>query len=138
MLANGQDEAEIRAKMDIPADVLAAAEEGWWNEAKPLAEADAEAVDRLIEQDIGGFIALTMARVDPAARREFSDQVLVELAEVPYTLVVEALAQARRKVSFPERLVPFIFDFVEARAEKLRVEGDRLERLARIARGGQD
>lgn len=137
MLANGQDPAEIRAKLDIPADELGAAVDGWREESRPLCDMDDATIERLVEQDIGGFMRLTMVRVSHEARREFSDQLLLELAAIPYTLVVDAMAEARRKVAFPERLVPFVFEFVEARAEKLRAEGDRLEALLRVATGSE-
>ena len=133
MLANHQEPADILAKLDLPAEEIAAALDGWREEARPLCEMDDATLEQLIEQDIGGFMRLTMVRVSHEARREFSDQLLLELAAVPYTLVVDAMAEARRKVAFPERLIPFVFEFVEARMEKLRAEGDRLERLARIA-----
>jgi hypothetical protein len=137
MLANGQPAEEIRAKLDLPDDVVSAALAGWQEEARPLCEMNDEAIEHLVEQDIGGFIRLTMVRVAHEARREFSDQLLLELAEIPYSLVVDAMAEARRKVAFPERLVPFVWEFAEARVEKLRAEGERLERLAEIAGADQ-
>lgn len=138
MLANGQEAEDIRAKLDVPADVVDAALDGWREESRSLCDMADAAIEQLVEQDIGGFMRLTMVRVSHEARREFSDQLLLELAEIPYALVVDAMAEARRKVAFPERLVPFVWEFVEARMDKLRIEGDRLERLARIADGRQD
>lgn len=138
MLANGQEAADIRAKLDIaPGDIVAAVE-GWYEEACPLAEMSDAAVERLVDDEIGGFMRLTMSRSSPQARREFSDQVLIELAGVPFSLLQTAMSEARRLLAYPERLVPFVFDFTRARAEKLVAEGDRLRRLSEIADGRQD
>src|SRR3546814_4135912 len=93
---------------------------------------DDESLHRLIEEEIGGFLKLTMARYDREARQEFSDQLIIELAEVPLSLVAPALAEARRKLAYPERLVPFIFDFIEALWSKLQTEGERLAKLVQL------
>src|SRR3546814_11725335 len=94
---------------------------------------DDESLHRLIEEEIGGFLKLTMARYDREARQEFSDQLIIELAEVPLSLVAPALAEARRKLAYPERLVPLLFDFIEARWSTLKTAGERLAK--RIGRG---
>jgi hypothetical protein len=135
MLANGQPPAEIRERLDVSVDVIREALDGWHAEACPLQLMPDAAIERLIEDDIGGFMRLTMVRVSPEARREFSDQLLAELASVPYSLLHAAMAEARRKISYPERLVPFVFDFVETRSAKLASEGERLSALLEIANG---
>jgi len=135
MLANGQEPSEIRDNFDIDSWELEAAARGWEGEARPLCETPDDAVEALIEHDIGGFMRLTMGRYSPEARREFSDQLLFELASVPYSLLGQAMAEARRKITYPERLLPFIMDFVEPRAVKLAAEGDRLLALLAITRG---
>src|SRR3546814_8029535 len=101
-------------------------------ETRPVCDRDDESLHRLIEEEIGGFLKLTMARYDREARQEFSDQLIIELAEVPLSLVAPALAEARRKLAYPERLVPFIFDFIEARWSKLKTEGERLAKLVEL------
>lgn len=138
LLENGIADEEIRERFDIAPDVLSLAYAGWSNEAYPLCVAEDAAVEALIENEIGGFLKLTMGRYSSQAQKEFCDQLMVEFAEIPYSLLGPAMAEARRKISFPERLVPFVFDFVEARMNKLRAEGEKLERLMGIARGGQD
>ena len=100
----------------------------------PLCNLDDQTIERLIANEIGGFIRLTMGRYPDTARQEFSDQLLVEFAEVPYSVLGAALGEARRRVSHPERLVPFVFDFIEARLERLRAEGEMLGALDRIVR----
>lgn len=136
LLVNGASDAEIRKSLtpDV-SSALAVAYEGWLTETEPLGAAPDAVVDRFIDEDIGGFIALTLASATAEARREFSDQVLIELAEVPVDLARDAFADARRKVSFANRLVPHIFEFVGARLDKLRLEGERLRRLMEIAGG---
>lgn len=81
-------------------------------------------------------MALAMSTHTAEARREWCDQALVEMANIPVSLVVDAIAAARIKVSFANRFIPFIHEFVEARMDALRSEGVRLERLMRIAHGG--
>lgn len=135
MLANGEEPEVIRDKLDVPAGEIVQALRGWEEEARPLAEMSDQAVEALIDDEIGGFIRLTMGRYTPEARREFSDQLLVELAAVPYSLLGVAMAEARKRISYPERLVPFVFEFVEHRFERLRAEGERLGALVRIAGG---
>ena len=102
-------------------------------ETKPVCDLSTETLEHLIENEIGGFLRLSMARYERGARQEFSDQLLIELAEVPLSLVAPALAEARRKLAYPERLVPFIFDFIDARWEKLKIEGERLAKLLELA-----
>lgn len=133
-LVNGDSDENILAAMsDQDAALILQAFEGWRAEAVSVAACPTETIERIVEDEIGGFLRLTMARYDREARREFSDQLLIELAEVPVSLLRVALSEARRKISYPERLVPFIFDFIEARWDKLRTEGERLNRLGEIA-----
>ena len=134
LLANGETAEVIRARLDLPRHVFAEAYAGWQEEAMPLCNLDDQTIERLIANEIGGFIRLTMGRYPDTARQEFSDQLLVEFAEVPYSVLGAALGEARRRVSHPERLVPFVFDFIEARLERLRAEGEMLGALDRIVR----
>ena len=135
MLANGQDKATIRGVMDLTPDDLQTALEGWHAEVRPLAQCSDKAVDKFVADEIGGFINLAMTNCSPEACAAFSDQVLIELAEVPMSLLLPAIREARRKISFANRLVPFIFEFIEERMDKLRAEGERLEKLMGIANG---
>src|SRR3546814_1931225 len=117
-LVNGETDEEIRAALanfEPSRSGLILALAGWQEETRPVCDLDDESLHRLIEEEIGGFLKLTMARYDREARQEFSDQLILELAEVPLSLVAPALAEARRKLAYPERLVPFLFDFIEAR-----------------------
>lgn len=135
MLANGQEEAAIRGMMDITTDDLQTALEGWHAEVRPLAQCSEQTVDRFVQNEIGGFINLTMMNSRPEALQAFSDQVLIEVAEVPMSLLLPAIREARRTVSFANALVPFIFKHVEERMNKLRAEGEQLEKLMVIANG---
>lgn len=133
---NGEDSAAIKdalAKVDDGIYLVQSALAGWQLETKPVAALANGPLKRLIDEHIGGFIRLTMSRCDREARQEFSEQLILELAEVPVSLVEPALAVARRKISYPEKLVPFIFEFIEARWEKLKTEGERLAKLVELA-----
>ena len=135
LLENGADDNTIRAKLDVPPALIATAHQGWLVESCPVSDMPDADLERFISFDIGGFLKLTMGRYSPQAQKEFSNQVMMEFAHIPFSLLEPAIAEARRKISFPERLVPFVFEFVEARMAKLRAEGERLEKLMRIARG---
>src|SRR3546814_4636060 len=108
-LVNGETDEEIRAALanfEPSRSGLILALAGWQEETRPVCDLDDESLHRLIEEEIGGFLKLTMARYDREARQEFSDQLIIELAEVPLSPVAPALAEARRKLAYPERLVP--------------------------------
>lgn len=133
---NGAADEEILAKSDLDEATLTAALASWRSEAMVVADLPTNMLEHLVIAEIGGFLRLTMARYANEARQEFSDQLILELADVPYVALVPALQEARRKICYPERLVPFIFDFIEARVDKLTLEGDRLKRLGEILLGG--
>jgi len=89
-------------------------------------------------QDLAGFMALACCRMSPEARKEYSDQVVLEFANLPFSLLTDAVATARQSISFPEKLVPFVIEIIEKRQAKLAEEGRVLKELTRIADGRQD
>src|SRR3546814_18128325 len=83
-LVNGETDEEIRAALanfEPSRSGLILALAGWQEETRPVCDLDDESLHRLIEEEIGGFLKLTMARYDREARQEFSDQRIIELAE---------------------------------------------------------
>lgn len=133
---NGEDDDAIRRALgdiDPARSAITKAYRGWQAETLPVRDLNDGPLDRLVRDQIGGFTRLCMTNVDRETRQEFVDQVLIELADVPASLLEPALAEARRKITFPARLIPFIFEFIQDRLDKLQVEGERLKRLAELA-----
>lgn len=112
---------------------LRAALDGWRTEGTAIADVSTEDIARWIDEEIGGFIALTMGRYTAEARAEFSDQCCVEFATIPLSMLTDVVRQARREISHPEKFVPFVFDRLADKLKKFDVEGSRLRRLAEIA-----
>src|SRR3546814_4647357 len=78
-LVNGETDEEIRAALanfEPSRSGLILALAGWQEETRPVCDLDDESLHRLIEEEIGGFLKLTLARYDREARQEFSDQLI--------------------------------------------------------------
>lgn len=70
----------------------------------------------------------------PDARDEYIGLVVRELADLPGSMVLDALARARRRVTAGRLLISWICDDVEPRAAHLKAEVENLTRLANLAR----
>jgi hypothetical protein len=90
-------------------------------------------LERVITEEIGGFVRLTGGGWMPEHRQEFIDQCCVEFALLPASIVIPAIRQARRKVFDPKRFVSWVFEFVDKDLNRLEAEGKQLAELARIA-----
>lgn len=102
---------EVRREMTTAADLAARDQEGFVNE-------------------IGTFVKLTGGGWPQSQREEFIQQAAIDLAEYPVVLVVEAIAEARKRVWEPKRFVSWIVERIEPAAAKLKAEEDRLVRIA--------
>lgn len=133
LLNNGADEAEISAALVPLHDDLRVAIGGHANECQPLRDLADNVLERVIAEEIGGFVRLTGGGWMPEHRQEFIDQCCVEFALIPASLVIPAIRLARRKVFEPKRFVSWVFEFVEKDMARLENEGRQLLDLARIA-----
>lgn len=134
LLANGAEEDEVRAAIaTFKDDELRAAVDGWQRENAPLNELPADLLERVVSDEIGGFVRLTGGGWMPEHRQEFIDQCCVEFALLPAAIVIPAIRLARRKVFDPKRFVSWVFEYIQKDLDRLESEGKRLETLARIA-----
>jgi hypothetical protein len=127
LLANGARDEEVAAAVtDAVRLDLELALEGI------LAEERA-AGDREIAAAIGAVVGLIGADWARSAREEFIALATAELMALPGALVLDALARARRRVTAGRMLVSWVADDVEPKAERLKIERERLTRLAELA-----
>lgn len=133
LLANGADEEEISTALQPAVDTLRAAIAGYQAEALPMRDLNDQMLERVITEEIGGFVRLTGGGWMPEHRQEFIDQCCVEFALLPASIVIPAIRQARRKVFDPKRFVSWVFEFVDKDLNRLEAEGKQLAELARIA-----
>lgn len=133
LLANGADESEISlALAGLQSDIIAALA-GYEREYLPLNMLAENMLERVLTEEIGGFVRLTGGGWMPEHRQEFIDQCCVEFALLPASIIVPAIRQARRKVFDPKRFVSWVFEFIEKDLNRLEAEGKQLAELARIA-----
>jgi hypothetical protein len=109
--------------------------EGHARECQPLSDLPTQDLERVLVQEIGGFVRLTGGGWMPEHRQEFIDQCCVEFANLPASVVVPAIRLARRKVFEPKRFVSWIFEYIDKDLARLEAEGARLTRLRQIAGG---
>lgn len=134
LLANGADDDELRASIAAFKDgELEGAVDGWQRENAPLNELPAAMLERVVSDEIGGFVRLTGGGWMPEHRQEFIDQCCVEFALLPAAIVIPAIRLARRKVFDPKRFVSWVFEYIQKDLDRLEAEGKRLGALARIA-----
>lgn len=123
---------EIREALPVVAGDLQAALDGFALETRTLVDADDSIAERVLKDEIGGFVRLTGGSWLPEHRREYMEQCLVEFATIPVHLLIPALAHARRTVFDPKRLVSWVFEYVERDMTRLQAEGEMLTKLAEI------
>lgn len=133
LLVNGADEGEIRQALTPVVDELRAAILGYQAEAQPLRDLADNVLEKVVAEEIGGFVRLTGGGWMPEHRQEFIDQCCVEFALLPASVVIPAIRQARRKVFDPKRFVSWVFEFIDKDLNRLEAEGKQLAELARIA-----
>lgn len=133
LLANGADQDEVGTALAPLVDELRAAIKGYQNEAQPLRDLADNVLEKVVAEEIGGFVRLTGGGWMPEHRQEFIDQCCVEFALLPASVVIPAIRQARRKVFDPKRFVSWIFEFIDKDLNRLDAEGKQLAELARIA-----
>lgn len=133
LLANGADEAEIAAALSDLAPQLREAVAGHARECSALADLPSDVLEKVVSDEIGGFVRLTGGGWMPEHRQEFIDQCCIEFALLPASVIIPAIRIARRKVFDPKRFVSWIFEYVEKDLNRLEAEGERLMQLARIA-----
>lgn len=133
LLANGAPEPEVASALQPLVDELRTAVVGYQQEARPLNSLDDAQLERVVGEEIGGFVRLTGGGWMPEHRQEFIDQCCVEFALLPASLIIPAIRQARRKVFDPKRFVSWVFEYVDKDLNRLENEGKQLAELARIA-----
>lgn len=131
LLANEAGPEEVReALTDEARAILPVALAGWEVEARrPMGDFE---IGQLMGE-LGRYIALTGTNMTFDARQEWIEVAAAELASLPRSLVIPAIADARRRVPWPNRLVSTIFERVEDKAARLDAEGEKLRRLAGLA-----
>lgn len=88
---------------------------------------------KMLAAALGKYIALTGTSMGVDAREEWIAVAIEELSEFPISMLLDTVKAARRSEPFPNRLVAAVCEKVEARAERLALEGVRLRRLAELA-----
>jgi hypothetical protein len=118
---------EIRAALtDADRNDLGDALESVFDEMQPAADIEIAAA-------VGAVVGLIGQDWSMSKREEFIGLATTEFMKLPGALVLDALARARRRVTAGRLLVAWVCDDVEPKAEKLKLECDRLTRLADIA-----
>lgn len=132
LLGNDATEDEVReAITDDLRAALPAAIAGW--EAEAMTPRDHPEALKMLAAALGKYIALTGTSMGVDAREEWIAVAIEELSEFPISMLLDTVKAARRSEPFPNRLVAAVCEKVEARAERLALEGVRLRRLAELA-----
>lgn len=133
-LANGAEPQEIREVMspELRSSLLAAID-GWSYEMMVMADLDDKSIKRIVNDEIAGFLRLTGGGWPSEHRQEYLDQCCAEFAEIPVSLLVPAVRQARRTVFEPKRFVSWVFEMVAKDLARLETEGERLKQLGELA-----
>lgn len=131
LLGNDATDQEVREALtnEVRA-ALPVALAGWEVEAR-RPSADFELADLMGQ--LGRYIALTGTSLGHDDRVEWIQVATDELAVLPMSLVLPAIADARRRVPWPNKLVSTIFERVEDKAARLDAEGEKLRRLTELA-----
>lgn len=99
---------------------------------RSVIESSDDIVDALLIE-IGAFIKLVGGGWPPEHRQEFIEQAATDFADVPASLIAPVLREARRRVRWAREFVPWVHEAVEQDWSKLKVEQNRLRKLAEIA-----
>jgi hypothetical protein len=83
--------------------------------------------------EIGRMVGIIGQNWRQAGRDEFVHLVTQELADLPGALVLDALSRARKRVTDGRLLLAWVCDDVEPKAEKLKLERDKLTKLVELA-----
>lgn len=127
LLTNGASEDEIRRSITPAiAENLQVALESVVFDSRPASDdqlmAAVAAICGLIGQDWRA-----------GHRDEFMALVVQEMRKFPGYLVLDALNRARQRVTAGRLLVAWVVDDIQGKADALRLETERLTRLAQIA-----
>lgn len=133
LLENAAPDDEIAGAISAALDDLRAAIAGYQAETLTIGQLDEAALIRFIDDEVGGFVRLTGGGWLPEHRQEFIDQCCIEFAQIPASLAIPAIRQARRRVFDPKRFVSWVFETVQKDLDRLETEGKMLGELARIA-----
>jgi len=127
LLGNREDEDEVRQAI-TPAllDELPVALESILTDMLP-------ANPELIAIELGRMVGIIGQNWRQAGRDEFVHLVTQELADFPGALVLDALSRARKRVTDGRLLLAWVCDDVEPKAEKLKIERDKLTKLIDLA-----
>lgn len=82
---------------------------------------------------LGRFIALAAPTMSTDQKREWIDAVVTEVKDWPYLMLMPVLAEARRVVEFPGKLVPWLWAQMEEKVRRLNAERRNFDRLVQIA-----
>lgn len=133
LLANGLGKSEIADALVGQHEALREAVAGHSAECLSLADLPTDALAKVLDDEIGGFVRLTGGGWMPEHRQEFIDQCCVEFAQLPASVVIPAIRAARRKVFDPKRFVSWVFEYCEKDLNRLEAEGRNLAALAELA-----
>lgn len=131
LLANNAPVEEVQEAVTAEVrEALPIALRGWEGEAANGFDS-AAGMDTLAVE-LGKYIRLTGTQMGHDARQEWIEGATAELAEFPLSLVLPAVAAARRIEPWPNKLVPVVCEKIAERAARLEAEGDRLLRLSAL------
>lgn len=131
LVVNGDEPDRIKAGALRLGGDLAIALRGWECEMRPLAEMDPVTVGRFVAEELSAFMKLTCGGWPQEHRVEYLDQLSEEFAEVPFTLLLPAVRNARKRVWDPKRFVSWVFDSIETKMLRLSEEGRILNVLGK-------
>lgn len=130
-LVDGEDEDEVR--------------EGFTEEVRahlPLALAGVRAEVAVPESkrqramllaELTEYLRIGGANMTDAQKDDWFDGCMKELSEYPLSLLIDSVARARKRIKGPWEMVWWVVADIEPAVDRLRLEEERLAKLAEIA-----
>lgn len=83
--------------------------------------------------EIAAYLRFGGGTMTDQAKDEFIAGVLSELSEFPLSLLAESIPRSRKRIRAPWEMVAWVVADIEATVDRLKLEEERMVRLAEIA-----
>lgn len=82
--------------------------------------------------ELSAYLRHGGATMSRSAKDEWLDGVVADLGEFPLSLLLESVPRARKRIRAPWEMVAWVVDDIESATDKLKLEEQRLAKLAEI------
>lgn len=130
LLKDGEPEEDIIAAMTLEVGTeLPIALAGVRYELAPV---ETEIQLAALIGELSAYLRHGGATMSRSAKDEWLDGVVADLGEFPLSLLLESVPRARKRIRAPWEMVAWVVDDIESATDKLKLEEQRLAKLAEI------